>query len=102
PAMSKFQPHLIIIPEDEANDAIAIGFSTHDAVDNRRIQRKKVAGGWNKAVELSKAQYDYLKAYPTAHLLMLIDMDGNPSRREQVTASIPDDLKNRVFVLGTA
>jgi hypothetical protein len=34
------------------------------------------------------------------HVLILIDFDRDPGRRDEVQKYIPDDLKDRVFVLG--
>ncbi|MGS0743548.1 hypothetical protein ACVBEF_17245, partial [Glaciimonas sp. GG7] len=48
---NKFLPHLLILPEDDANRELANGFLLDDRVLERNIQVLKPAGGWKKAVE---------------------------------------------------
>jgi hypothetical protein len=41
-----------------------------------------------------------MKRFPDRRLVLLLDFDQDEGRRGKVFAEIPDDLKNRVFVLG--
>jgi hypothetical protein len=60
------------------------------------------AGGWCSVIDkLEKNHIDGLKRYNDRHLIMLVDFDQNKERRAAFEKSIPKDLKNRVFILGT-
>ncbi len=45
---NKYAPHVLVLPEDDANNDIANGFLRHDALDLRAIQVLPCAGGWGK------------------------------------------------------
>lgn len=98
---NKYDYHLLIIPEDEANRQIMTGFNTHLDVNSRRIQVEPVAGGWKKALEVFKS--DYVAAmvrYDKRHVLILIDLDEHIERLEEAKKYIPKNLRERVFVMG--
>ena len=61
------------------------------------------AGGWPNV--LKKFQEEYiptLRKYPVAHVVMLIDFDDRVDlRKADFERAIPDDLKSRVFVVGS-
>ena len=61
------------------------------------------AGGWRHVLETFKNEYvAKLRGNPKAHVVMLIDLDGNDAtRRVEFATAIPDDLKSRVFVVGS-
>jgi hypothetical protein len=98
---NKYDHHLLIIPEDEANRQIMTGFNTHLDVNSRRIQVEPVAGGWKKALEVFKS--DHVAAmvkYDKRHVLILIDLDEHIERLEEAKNYIPENLRERVFVMG--
>ena len=102
-SLNKFIPHVYVIPEDRANEEIANGFINHDQVKARQIQVLPCGTGWCSVRDKFRIEYvPYLRTYPKGHVVMLIDFDGGYANRlaefEQV---IPDDLKERVFVVGT-
>jgi hypothetical protein len=45
---NKYAPHVLVLPEDDANSDIANGFVLHVALDSRAIQVLRCAGGWAK------------------------------------------------------
>jgi hypothetical protein len=95
------QPHVLVLPEDDANRQIANGFLQDQALFHRRIQVLVPAGGWTKV--LSKLQSDYLggmELYPARFMVLLIDFDGSEDRLTEVRQGIPSHLADRVFVLG--
>lgn len=102
--MNKFLEHIFVIPEDEADEEIANGFALHDRVDARRIQVMPVAGGWKHVLATFQAEYvPRLRKYPLGHVVMLIDFDGyTESRMKYFRERIPDDLRQRVFVVGSS
>ncbi len=101
-SLNKFVPHVFVIPEDRANEQIANGFVLHDQVKQRQIQIVPCATGWRSVLDKFKVEYiPYLQKYKQGHVIMLIDFDGHyAARRADFELAIPDDLKNRVFVVG--
>jgi hypothetical protein len=98
---NKYDPHLLVIPEDETNRQIITGFNTHLDVNSRRIQVEPVAGGWIKALETFKSDHIAgMSKYDKRHVLILIDFDDHPERLENAKKYVPENLKDRVFILG--
>jgi hypothetical protein len=98
---NKYLPHLHILPEDDANREFANGFLLDDRVRERNIQVLKPAGGWVKAVDSIRSCG--LLQNPERRLLVLIDFDDNvETRLPEVLAGIPQDVVDRVYILGTA
>lgn len=101
-APNKSQPHVLILPEDRANQDIANGF--HLEVDwncLRRMQVLPVAGGRDKVVEtfLSEHVID-MERFPTRFMVLLIDCDSDEQRLVRARRKIPAHLLDRVFVFG--
>ncbi len=101
--MNKYAPHLYVIPEDDADRQIALGFVDYHKVDDRRIQVMPPAGGWSNVIRIFTVEYvQKLRNCPQAHVVMLIDFDGHISeRRAEFEHDIPADLRMRVFVVGS-
>lgn len=101
---NKYQPHLLVIPEDDANRQIMTGFRNHPGVDSRRIHIEPVAGGWREALDVFSSEHTAaMKNLPRRHVLLLIDFDGQTeSRRTYAEDNIPHDLRGKVFVIGSA
>ena len=98
--------HVIVLPEDEANEKIANGFLLSLNINARAIIIDKYAGGWRKVVSKFTDQLvPEMRKYRACATVLLIDFDcyegsSYEDRLHKVTRAIPDDLKNRVFVLG--
>lgn len=101
--MNRYAPHVYVIPEDDADRQIAVGFISQHRVQDARIKVVPEAGGWRNVLKTFQDEYvQTLRAYPHAHVVMLIDFDGYfAERRVEFENTIPDDLKARVFVLGS-
>ena len=101
--MNKYAPHVYVIPEDDRDRQIADGFVLHHQVKDTRIQVVPPAGGWSKVLKTFRDEYiQKIREYPHAHVVMLIDFDGRiDERRAEFEQAIPDDLKVRVFVVGS-
>ena len=105
----KFKNHLIIIPEDDANRQIANGFENAlTQKKSKAIQVLPIARGWKKVLDtFHKEHISNMRKYPKRNVLLLIDFDvkeggaGHDHRLDYMKESIPADLKNRVFVLGS-
>jgi hypothetical protein len=97
-----YQDHLIVVPEDRPYRKIAKGFE--GAVPTRgarRIQVMPEAGGWLEAVKQVETDLHKLRRYPERRLVLLIDFDGDANRRLYVEDRIPQEVKDRVFLLGS-
>jgi hypothetical protein len=98
---NKFQPHVIILPEDDANRQIANGFIQNSKVNERAIQVLPIANGWEKVVDNFKRNHvSDMRKNPERRIVLLIDFDQNEDRLSYVNSQLPEDLKARVFVLG--
>ncbi len=99
---NKHLPHLLVIPEDDANHDIMVGFRNHLAVNSRQIQVANVANGWVKALDTFVDDHAELmrRKFVQRHVLILIDLDGKENRLDHALGRIPEDLRSRVFVMG--
>ncbi|WP_414530212.1 hypothetical protein [Nodularia chucula] len=100
-SINKNKPHLFILPEDDANRQIANGFIQDLNVNARAIQILPIANGWKRVVD--KFMNDHvrkMRQYPESMMLLLLDFDECEDRFIYVESHIPEDIKNRVFVLG--
>lgn len=99
-SVNKNLPHILVLPEDDADRQLANGF--HLGVDQtRKIQVLEEAGGWNKVLECFESTHiSEMDRYTHRFMVLLIDFDRRANRLEQVKAKIPGRLKDRVFILG--
>lgn len=99
---NRHAPHVYVIPEDRANEQLAIGFVNHDQVKPRQIQIMPPADGWPSV--LQKFTNDYIRVLRNnqfCFVILLIDFDAQYDRRRAYFEdAIPTDLKDRVFVIG--
>jgi hypothetical protein len=101
--MNKYRSHVYVIPEDDRNRQIADGFVLHDQVNGARIKVVPPAGGWLRVLEMFREEYvSLLRDYKEAHVVMLIDFDGQVKQRNtKFQQEIPEEYKRRVFVVGS-
>ncbi len=100
-SINKNKPHLFILPEDDANRQIANGFIQDLNVNARAIQILPIANGWKKVVDkLMNDHVRKMRQYPQSMMVLLLDFDQCEDRLIYVESHIPEDIKNRVFVLG--
>lgn len=100
-AVNKYQPHVLVLPEDDANRQLANGFVLSESVPTRQIQVLEEAGGWLEVLHCFEADHvDAMDRYPERFMILLIDFDGNASRLDDAKTFVPQRLTNRVFVLG--
>jgi len=95
------KPHLLIVPEDDHDRAIALGAL---GALNINAQVMGNARGWRKVEALLNKQYiPRLRTNANTHVVIVIDFDGQGKRRyEEVSAWVPSGLQDRVFILGPA
>lgn len=97
---NKYKPHLLVLPEDDANRQLANGFVLGVKHD-RRVQILAEAGGWRVVLEKFLSEHvGAMRKYHDRHIVLLLDFDHQEDRPDRVKAEIPADLKDRVFILG--
>lgn len=98
---NKYKPHLLVLPEDDANRQMANGFLLDPNLNDRVIQILPPAGGWRKVVEsFVQDHVNKMRQLLYRRIVLLIDFDQRENRLDYVKSQIPDDLRERVFVLG--
>lgn len=99
--MNREKDHILVLPEDRANEEIANGFIQIPNVNSRTIKIERPAGGWKKVLKKFEEEHiAVMRQYTKSRVVLLIDFDQCKDRLEYVNSQIPDDLKERVFVLG--
>jgi hypothetical protein len=97
---NKYVPHLLVLPEDDANRQLANGFVL-GVQDERRIQVLVEAGGWSAVLERFLSDHiSKMREYHERRMVLLLDFDERDDRLDQIKTRIPDDLTDRVFILG--
>lgn len=98
-SVNKDRPHILVIPEDDANNDLLNGFLLE--CPTRQIRAPEVAGGWRKVLEnFQTTHLGEMERNQFRLIVLLIDFDGRPDRLERAKEVIPDNLNDRVFVLG--
>ena len=99
--VNREQPHLLVLPEDDANRQIFNGFINHLSVNKSAIKDLPIANGWTKAVELLRKNHaPGMRQYLQRMIVLIVDFDRDENRFSYVESQVPDDLKERVFILG--
>jgi hypothetical protein len=100
-SVNKYQPHVFVLPEDDANRQLANGFLREPSLLIRRIQVLPEAGGWTQVLDHFKSGHIMeMGRYPQRFMVLLIDLDGFAERLAGAKAEIPAELIDRVFILG--
>jgi len=101
-SVNKYQPHVLVLPEDDANRQIANGFVLDGSLATRKIQVLEEVGGWSQVLEHFKMDYlAGMDQYPERYMVLVIDLDGKEDRLAKAKAAVPQHLEDRVFILGT-
>ena len=102
-SVNRYQSHVLVLPEDDANRQMANGFVLSlDWPVIRRIQVLAGVGGWNEV--LNRFQSDHvaeMERLANRFMVLLIDFDDDPDRLKEAKNRIPETLTDRVFILGT-
>lgn len=101
-SVNKNRPHVLVLPEDDANRQLATGFHLEiDLTRQRQMQVLPAASGWNDVLNRFTSEHVVNMArYPNRHMVLLIDFDGREDRLDSAMAALPQDISERVFVLG--
>ncbi len=98
---NKYRPHILVLPEDDADRQIANGFLLHECVQLRSIQILAEAGGWAEVRNVFKDVHtDEMLKYTQRFMILLVDFDEQADRRQVMKEVIPDSVADRVFVIG--
>jgi hypothetical protein len=99
-SVNKYLPHVLVLPEDDANRQLANGFLLN--IVTRQVQALVEVGGWAQVRDRFVSDHiDGMRKYSDRFVVLLIDFDGHLNRLKTMKAAIPDDLLDRVFILGT-
>ena len=98
---NNYKPHIHVLPEDDANRQIANGFLLNPDLNERVIQILPIVGGWSKVVdEFESVHARQMRKYLERRIVLMIDFDNQADRLNFVKNKIPEELSDRVFVLG--
>jgi hypothetical protein len=98
-SVNKYRPHVLILPEDDANRQLANGFELN--LDTSQIQVLPVAGGWTHVRdEFLGVHAKEMRDRPNRFFVLMIDSDKDEDRIAGIKSSVPKDVAARVFVLG--
>src|SRR5262245_38961216 len=100
-SLNKYQPHVLVLPEDDANRQLANGFLLDSSLSARKIQVLEEAGGWKEVLERFKSVHVFgMQLYPQRFMVLLLDFDNDEDRLGAARKTIPEQLADRVFILG--
>jgi hypothetical protein len=95
-------PHVFVLPEDDENVRLANEF--HKQLDMNRLRQMQVlraAGGWNEVLnDFESNHVAEMNRWPNRFMVLLIDFDNREDRLGRARNAIPQNLAQRVFVLG--
>jgi len=97
---NEYKPQLIVLGEDDAHRQIVDGFCLDLNVNPDRINLLQNARGWvNVKDEFEERYIQKLRQNVNKYILLIIDRDVYQNRESHVRDHIPEDIKNRVFIL---
>lgn len=100
-SVNKYNPYVMVLPEDDANRQIAVGFELSLNLKPRSFQVLTSAGGWKKVVEKFEKQHiPVLENDPNRHVVLVLDFDCDQNRFTSIQQKIPPQYRDRVFVVG--
>ena len=101
--VNKHKAHVWVIPEDDANRQLANGFVLSLPAGEICIDIRPASGGWPKVLDQFVNEHaKQLRQYRLRHLVLLIDFDDQVAARMQhFKNKFPDDIAERVYLLGT-
>jgi hypothetical protein len=100
-SVNKYQPHVLVLPEDDANRQLATGFLLDPLLLIRKIQVLPPVAGWAKVLDCFLSDHvSGMEKCPQRCVVLLIDFDGEQERLNHIKSQIPARLDERVFVLG--
>ena len=100
-SVNRRQPHVLVLPEDDANRQMAKGFHLDLHLSTRKFQVLDPVGGWMRVLECFLSDHIIeMDRFPARFMVLMIDFDCRQERLQYAKARIPKHLNGRVFVLG--
>lgn len=98
--VSKYKPHILLLPEDDANRQLANGFCL-SLPESANIRVLDPSGGWiNVLDDFEKDHIRSMQNNSFRNIVLLIDFDNHLERLVFAQSRIPTDIADRVFILG--
>jgi len=73
-SVNKYQSHVLVLPEDDANRQLANGFLLDQYLSTRKIQVLEEVGGWIQVLERFLSDYVAgMDLYQSRFMVLLID-----------------------------
>ncbi len=100
--VNRHRPHVLVLPEDDANTKLATGFQLQlDPGCLRQMQVLPVAGGWIEVLDRFESDHiTEMDRYGDRFMVLLIDFDRHLERLDQAKSRVPSRMTDRVFILG--
>ncbi|HEY6350100.1 MAG TPA: hypothetical protein VI636_11895 [Candidatus Angelobacter sp.] len=99
-APNRERPYLYVLPEDDANRQLAIGFLVEYGT-TRQAMMLAEANGWHEVLKIFRdVHVKEMNTNANQHMVLLIDFDGHAERLQQAKTAVPGHLSERVFILG--
>jgi hypothetical protein len=99
---NRFLPHVLVLPEDDANRELVVGFLLDSTLSRQAIDFLEIAHGWLKVLEKFESyEIAEMRKFQKRYMVLLFDFDNDPSRLAYAKSKIPSDLVDRVFILGS-
>lgn len=100
-SVNRHLPHIVVLPEDDANRQLVNGFLLDPFLAIHKIRVLPEAGGWTNVLsDFVSEHVANMDAYSQESMILLIDFDGQEQRLAYAKTKIPERLADRVFVLG--
>ena len=100
-SVNSFKPHILILPEDDANRQIFIGFLGNSRINSNNFQILPIANGWKKAMgQLLNNEIPKMRNFSKRRIILLIDFDRHEERFFLIMEQVPEEFKDRIFVIG--
>ena len=82
-SVNKYLPHVLVLPEDDANRQLANGFLLDESLSMRQIQVLEVAGGWKEVLNRFNSDHiGEMDKYQERFVVLLIDFGLSARIRE--------------------
>lgn len=99
---NRYVEHVVVIPEDDANRQIVVGFQLNPSVRDELIHVERPARGWKRVVEtFIQVHQPAMKRFRKRYVVLMIDFDEDTDRAQKIRCQIDEELRDRVFILGT-
>lgn len=100
-SVNRRQPHVFVLPEDDANRQIAKGFHLDLQLSTCKFQVLDPVGGWIRVLECFLSDHvTGMDRFPTRLMVLMIDFDRREDRLQYAKARIPVHLTDRVSARG--